>query len=180
MTFRRTPLRPTVHVGPARAIPSQDLCERLDRALPYVPAGSQNFARSLVQNHATYNGWTPKQLEHAELLLERAREAYKEQHGAHMSVASRTRVSTDGMKGLARMFKRRKVITLTLEDGKFALRAATSGGGYTLKMEGTFAGNLSATGVLDLRNLYRAALTPLADTIDTLGLSQLLTGTDAE
>ena len=161
--FRRTPLRPRVAVGPAAAIPSQDTCDRLIRAMAYVPAGSQNFARSLIQNHETYRGWSPKQAEHAELLLERARETYRAMHrkpGAAPAPEG-VRLSHDTMSLLRVFFSEGHI----LANAAFTLKPAKDGGGILFEPKGAYMGMVRATGLLDLRQAYQGGALAIADAI---------------
>lgn len=184
MGLKSKPFRPTTHFGPKiTSIPSEDLCRRLAKAMPYVPTNSQNFARSLVQNHETYGGWTPKQLDHANLLLERARESYHEQKGTTRKVKERSepelRVSEDGMRGLKRLFDAaggKALILVQAGDMGLRLKPATKGGGYVLFERGTegavgFMGGLKPTGALDLRPKYKEHSQAICDAVDDLGLN---------
>lgn len=190
MPLKRTPHKPSVHLGPRlTSIKSDALAERLAKAMPYIPAGSQNFARSLVQNHESYSGWTPKQLAHAELLLERAREAYAEQHAIALKVKTRTepplRVSEDGMRGLQRLFSAAMEYTggkgrppairvQTPDELRVTIKASRVGTGFVLFDRDTeggagFLGGLKTTGLLDLRPRVKEQGTAIADAISRLG-----------
>lgn len=193
MPLKRQSYRPNVHVGPKlRSIPSQELCEKLARAMPYVPLGSQNFARSLVQNHETYGGWTPKQLDHAELLLERAREEYRAaQHAKRQDAEpgayeeeqeAHPRVSDEGMRGLKRLFDAAKAAelkkpALLVRVGKaFGLKLVPAREGpdfvmFNRDVEGPpgFVGGLKATGALDVRRQYAEHVSAIAIALDDLG-----------
>lgn len=187
MGLKSKPLKPTTHFGPkVTSIPSEELYSRLVRALPYVPPNSKNFALSLIQNHETYGGWTVKQLEHAELLVERAREAYRGQHGTRERVKERTsptiRVSEDAMRGIKRMFDSAKAAavkkpSLLVQVGDafgLKLQPARTGPAYVMfdrDMKGPsgFVGGLKPTGALDIRPKYAEHSQAICDALDSLG-----------
>lgn len=81
MGFKREPLIKTRHIGPELTAmdADTDLARRLELALPYTLDTSKSFARSLIENQRAY-GWSAKQREWAQRLVEQAREEYRRRH----------------------------------------------------------------------------------------------------
>lgn len=176
MTIERKPLIRKIHLGPTLMTdPDRDTAKRLNDAMPYINDSSKNFAKSLIANQSMY-GWSDKQRNWAGIILEQAREAYRQArvqasgqaaaaalNAALDKRAQRPRpaaVSNPAMARIMRLFAsategrgKRAPQLLVRIDGRIARLKAGREDGYVLywtdvEGKGGYAGAVSPLGIV--------------------------------